>query len=170
MLQRIVGVFKLDAATFEDIEADQNATSQAAVIVLAVAILGAIANSILAAVGGTGVGTRFLFSLVAPFIGWFVASGLIYVIGSVLGGKATMGETLRVIGFSYAPQILAIIPCIGAVIGAIWSAVAMFIGVRQALDFSNAMSCLTLLIYLGVYLVISAVLGVGALTATSLLQ
>ncbi len=40
MINRIIGVLKLDSATFEEIEHDQTATTQAAMVVLAVAIMG----------------------------------------------------------------------------------------------------------------------------------
>jgi hypothetical protein len=42
MLQRIMGVFMLNADTFEEIEHDQSATGQAAIVVTIVALLSAI--------------------------------------------------------------------------------------------------------------------------------
>ena len=44
MIDRILGVFKLDADTFEQIEHDQSATTQAALVVLVVALAGIIGN------------------------------------------------------------------------------------------------------------------------------
>jgi hypothetical protein len=46
MLERLMGVFMLNANTFEEIEHDQTATSQAAIIVAAVAILSGIGSGI----------------------------------------------------------------------------------------------------------------------------
>jgi hypothetical protein len=80
---------------------------------------------------------------------------------------------LRVIGYAQAPQILAIIPCIGALIGWIWSVIAGFIAIRQGLDLDNTKALLTVVIgfifVIIVYVVIGLVFGglgliFGALT------
>jgi hypothetical protein len=75
---------------------------------------------------------------------------------------------LRVIGFSYAPQFLAIIPCVGGIIGAIWSLIAGFIGVRQGLDVDNTKAFLTILIGFLFFIAGSAIInlivgGLGSL-------
>ena len=49
MLDRIIGVLRLDAATYEEIEADESATSQAAIVVAIVAVVGGLV--------GAGIGT-----------------------------------------------------------------------------------------------------------------
>lgn len=46
MIQRILGVIKLDVNTFEEIETDANATSQAAIIVAIVSLLSGIGSGI----------------------------------------------------------------------------------------------------------------------------
>ena len=48
MLQRILGVFKLDKATFAEIEADQTATTQAALVVILVAVVAGIGAALAA--------------------------------------------------------------------------------------------------------------------------
>ncbi len=70
-----------------------------------------------------------------------------------------MGEMLRVIGFAFTPQVLGIIPCVGAIAGAIWTLVAGFIAVRQGLDLDNTKAFLTIVVGLVVYLAISFVLN-----------
>ena len=70
---------------------------------------------------------------------------------------------LRVIGFAYAPQVLGVIPCIGWIIGLIWSLIAGFIAVRQGLDLDNTKALLTVIIGFIIValgnLIIGAVLG-----------
>ena len=66
---------------------------------------------------------------------------------------------LRVIGFAYSPQILNIIPCVGWIIGGIWSLIAGFIAVRQGLDLDNTKAFLTIAVGFVVYIVIFIVLG-----------
>ncbi len=153
MMERIIGVFKLDVATFESVEHDESATGQAALIVLAVGILGGLGSLAAASfVGGSAGGGGFLGSVLSTFVSWFIWSALTYFIGTRLfGGEATLGEMLRVIGFAYAPQVLGIIPCLGGLVGFFWSLAAAFIGIRQGLDVSNGKTALTILVGLLVY-------------------
>jgi hypothetical protein len=165
MLDRIMGVFKLDPATFESIEHDESATSQAGMIVLAVAVLGGLGSLAAASfMEGTGASGGFFSSIISTFASWVVWSFLTYFIGTRLfGGEANMGEMLRVIGFAYAPQLLGIVPCLGSIVGLIWSLAAAFIGIRQGLDLSNGKTALTivvgLVVYVGIALVMSMLFG-----------
>jgi hypothetical protein len=161
MLDRILGVFKLDVPTFEAIEHDTSATPQAAIIVLIVALLAGIGNGFLATMGEGGVFvTGFISSLIWTFIGWILWSLVSWFVGTNLfGGKASVDEMLRVIGFAYAPQMLSIIPCIGGLIGWIWSLIAGFIAVRQGLDLDNTKAFLTVLVGFIVYVIGNIVVG-----------
>lgn len=171
MLNRIIGIFKLDVDTFEEIEADQSATGQAALVVLIVALIGALGGGIGASISGTSFINAFLSSLLSVFAGWVVWSFVTYIVGtSIFKGEADLGEMLRVIGFAYAPQILAIIPCIGLLVGGIWSLIAGFIAIRQGLDLDNTKAFLTIVIgfvaYLVVFFIIGAIFGtLGAVTS-----
>jgi hypothetical protein len=161
LLERVIGVFKLDVETFEEIEHDQNATIQAAIIVAVVALLGAIGSAIGAAIGDGSVVGSFFSSMVWAFIGWFLWSAVTYFVGtSLFNGQATIDEMLRVIGFAYAPQVLAIIPCLGWIVGWIWSLVAGFIAVRQGLDLDDTNACLTIIVGFIVYMIGFAILGI----------
>lgn len=161
MLQRIIGVFKLDVNTFEEIEADTSATGQAALVVLIVALVGALGSGIGAAIADTGFFMSFLSTLITTMVGWVVWSAITFFVGtSLFGGKADLGEMLRVIGFAYAPQVLGIIPCIGWLIGAIWTLVAGFIAVRQGLDIDNTKALLTIVIGFIGYMLLAAIVGV----------
>jgi hypothetical protein len=154
MFDRIIGVFKLDSNTFEEIEHDSDATSQAVIIVAVVALIGAIGSGLGASFADTSFMGSFISSLIWTFVGWFLWSLVSYFVGTTFfGGQADLGEMLRVIGFAYAPQVLSIIPCIGWLIGAIWSLIAGFIAVRQGLDLDNTKAFLTIVVGFFVYLV-----------------
>jgi hypothetical protein len=130
MIDRIVGVFKLDAETFEQIEHDESATTQAMMVVLVVALLGALGGLI----GGEGI-KGFLNPIISTFVGWLLWSGVTYFVGtSFFEGKADLGEMLRVVGFAHAPMVLSIIPCFGWIIGLLWTLAAMVVAIRQGLD------------------------------------
>lgn len=160
LVERIIGVFKLDANVFEEIEHDTNATVQAAMIVAAVAVLSAFGSVIGAAIGGRSIVGGFFSSLVWTFVGWFLWSVVTFYVGTnMFGGKATMDEMLRVIGFAYAPQMLGIIPCIGSIVGVIWSLIAGFIAVRQGLDLDDTNACLTIIVGFVLYVIGYMILG-----------
>lgn len=160
MTQRILGVFRLDAQIFEEIEHDTTATGQAAGVVAVAAVCSAIGNSIWASISGTATGASFLAALVGAFVGWLIWSALTYWIGtSLFEGKANLGEMLRVIGFAYAPQALGIIPCLGALVGGIWSLIAGFIAIRQGLDLDNTKTFITIIVGFLAYVAFSFVLA-----------
>jgi hypothetical protein len=146
LMDRAIGAARLDVATYEEVEADRDATSQAAVVVAVAAVCSAI--------GSIGSGTTGMIGgLIAAFIGWLVWSGVTYLIGTMLfGGTADWGELLRTIGFAQAPgvfYVLGIIPGLGGVIKlvvAIWVLVAGIIAIRQALDVSTGKAVLTAIV------------------------
>ena len=162
MIDRIMGVFRLNSSTFEEIEHDSGATGQAALVVLIVALLSAIGSGLGAGLSEDGsFFPSFLGSLVWAFLGWFLWSLVSWFVGtSIFGGRATVDEMLRVIGFAQAPMILGIIPCIGWLIGGIWALIAGFIAIRQGLDLDNLKALLTIAIGFIVYLIGMAVVGV----------
>jgi hypothetical protein len=166
MIERIIGVLKLDAATYEAIEADENATTQAAIVVAVVAIIGGVLGGAISSVmGGNFLGT-LVYTLLSAFIGWLVWSAATYFVGtSFFGGKATMGEMLRVLGFAQAPGILAIIPVCGGFVGWIWTLACTFIAIRQGLDLDNTKAFLTAIIAFVAVVIVSFVLSaiLGAL-------
>ena len=96
---------------------------------------------------------------------------VVYFIGtSFFGGQADLGEMLRVVGFAYAPGILAIIPCIGGIIGSVWTLVAMVIAIRQGLDVDTGKAVIIGGIGFVVVLILYAVVGVVLGTGTALVS
>jgi hypothetical protein len=175
LIQRVMGVLKLDAATYEEIEADESATSQAAIVVAVVAIIsGILGGAFAAAAGGSFFGT-LISNIVIAFVSWFIWAGATYIVGtSVFGGKSTMGEMLRVLGFAQAPGILAFIPICGSIIGLIWTLACSFIAIRQGLDLDNKNAVITaavaFVLVMFISITISGILiglGLGASTILS---
>lgn len=168
LMERVIGVLKLDVNTYEEIEADENATTEALIVVSVVAIVGGlIGGGINAALGGSFLGS-FLRTLLNAYIGWGVWAAVTYYVGTTFfKGQATMGEMLRVIGYAQAPGILAIIPVCGAFIGWVWSIICGFIAVRQGLDVDNTSAALTIVIGWVAVFVVSLIIG-GILGAIGL--
>jgi hypothetical protein len=139
--QRITGVLKLHPATFEEIEASPSANGQAAAVVVIASLAAGIGAGLL---GGP---MSLVQGTLAALIGWIMWAGVTYLIGGRLlpepGTQTDMGELLRVIGFSYAPNLFAFfafIPLLGGVVRvvvAFWLLAATVIAVRQALDYRS---------------------------------
>jgi hypothetical protein len=140
-IKRLLGAARLDARTYEDVEADVGATGQAVVVVLA--------SSLAAAVGLAPVATLdlplFVTHLTGALMAWVVWATLVYLIGVHLlptaETRATVGEVLRTTGFAATPGVLRVfggVPFIGVPIWLLttaWMLIAMFVAVRQALDY-----------------------------------
>jgi hypothetical protein len=149
IVDRCIGVLKLDVPTYEAIEHDRNATQEAAIVVGVVALAGAI--------GGVDEGfSGVVVGLLAAFIGWIIFAGLTYFFGTQLFGTPTTNTTfeavLRTLGYARVPGILSIvgfIPIFGwlvAFIGSIWAIVTAVIAIRQSLNISTGRAVVTAII------------------------
>jgi len=139
--ERMIGATKLDVPTYEEVEADTTATTQA----MAVVLLSSIAQGIgfLTQGGGSG----FVFGAIGALISWIIWAFLVYIIGTKIlpepQTRSDLGELLRTTGFAASPgllRVLGVIPVLGGIIMpavTIWMLVAMIIAVRQALDFKS---------------------------------
>lgn len=133
----------LDIATYEEVEHDDNLTTQAAMVVL----IAAVARGI----GGFNQGENgIIVGVVAALFSWLVWAGITYLIGDkLLKGTATWGELLRTLGYAQAPAVLLIfgfVPVLGNILGAvvgIWLLVTGIVAIRQALDFDTGKAVLT---------------------------
>jgi hypothetical protein len=79
------------------------AHQSAAIIVAIVAILASLGSGFGNIIGGGNFLTSFFTTLVWTFVGWLLWSVVSYFVGTTFfGGKATLNEMIRVIGFAYA--------------------------------------------------------------------
>src|SRR5215210_4356426 len=133
--QRMVGAMQADVKTFQEIEADPSAISQAVAVIVIAAVASLIGNIWRS-------GLMFgLMAMVLSLISYGLWSVLVVLIGTKLmpepTTKADFQEGFRVIGFTAAPgvfNVLAIIPFLGPLIQfliAIWMLVIGVIAVRE---------------------------------------
>jgi hypothetical protein len=167
---RVMGAMRLRAATFEEVEHDTTATSQAAMVVAAVAVAGALVS--IRWLGVTGLIAMVVFQL----IGWVVGSFVVLIVGTKLfpgkNTEADMGQMLRTMGFAQSAglfNVLGIIPFLGVLIRlavAIWVLVAMVIAVRQALDYEDTIKavivCLVAWVIMFMVTFVAGLMGMGA--------
>ncbi len=139
-VDRMIGAAKLDVQTYEEVEADKTATSQAMAVVLI--------SSVAAGIGGIRLGiSGLIWMLLASLISWVFWAAMVWLIGTKLlpepQTQSDVGELLRTTGFSSSPGILrifGILPLIGGVLQfllGVWMLAAMVIAVRQALDYQS---------------------------------
>jgi hypothetical protein len=177
-VQRMIGAARLDAATYEEVEADRGATWQA----LAVVALSAVS----AAFGGAlrGGEQAFLGVLVSALVAWIAWAIVTWVVGTMFlpqpETKSDVGELLRTIGFAQSPGLLRVfigLPLVGWLINIaiwVWLLATMVVAVRQALDYTStgrsvAVCVIGWLIALGVALTTAFFLGATfALLGTAL--
>jgi hypothetical protein len=161
---RIVGAMKLDAGTFEDIERDPTAISQAVGVIALAAVSAGIGNVWYGGLSG------IVFGVVTSLIGYMLWAVVVWLVGTRVmpdpQTKADFQETFRVIGFAAAPGVLGaitIIPILGWLLMLLiwlWSIAAMVIAVKQVLDYTDTFKAvIVVIIGFVVNLVVTGILG-----------
>jgi hypothetical protein len=140
LLMRMIGAARLDAKTYEQVEADATTTGSAVMVVV-----------ISSAAAAVGLGSRDPFSMfaltLASLLTWAVWISLTLALGKwLMPGPDTqtdLGEVLRTTGFSASPGVLRVfagIPGIGLPIWigvTIWMLFAFVVAIRQAFDYAT---------------------------------
>jgi len=144
-LQRLIGAAALDAAIYEEVEADAGATTQAFITVLLSSIAAGIGSREL---GGATVGSVVFISMLA-LLAWAAWALVTYAVGVRMFAQpqtsSNVGELLRTIGFASAPGFLRVLGVLPGVtvpvfaVTAVWMLAAMVVAVRQALDYDNTL-------------------------------
>jgi hypothetical protein len=160
--QRVFAAAKLDVTVYEEVEADQTATMQAAGVVALCAVAKAIGASDDDSAG-------VIIEPIGAIVGWWIWAGITYLIGkSVFKGTATWGELLRTLGFANAIGILyvlGVIPGLGGLLNLIvslWLLVAGVIAIRQALDITTGKAIVVAIIGWAVIVIPILILGGAA--------
>ena len=185
MIDRIMRAIRLDWTVFREIAEDQNAMTEAAIIVAVVTFLSGIGTFIGSLIADVGFGSALLgflstWLISGILLGWILWAVLTYFVGTMLfQGKTDIPEMMRVLGYANAPNLLGIfgfIPCVGwliALAGAILSLIAGVIAVREAMEFDTTKAIITVVISwviaFIISLIIGGILGVGAAITSGVL-
>ncbi len=160
----MIGVATFKPSTFEEVEHDKSAMSQALIIVVLVAIATGIGGAGAAGLIGLVVG------VVGALIGWALWAWITYFIGTTLfkssETQANWAELARTLGFAQTPGLLRVLGIIGPISGlillvaSVWQFICMVIAVRQALDFTSTLQAVGVVIIGFIpYFVMMVVLG-----------
>ena len=141
LIERIIRSAMLDVDLYKEVEEDDNALTQAIMIVVLSSIAGGIGSIGRIGISGIWKGT------ITILIGWFIWAYIVYYVGTkIIPGPKTDVDykvVLRTIGFSCSPQfvrILGIIPVIGKIVFfvvSIWMLAAMVVAIKQVLKYEN---------------------------------
>ena len=176
IFNRIIKAATLDVAFFTEVEGDRSLNNEALLVVILASIAGGI-GGFLGRIFEGEIGAALLALFVLAILGiinYYIWAYVTYFIGTNLfEGRADPGELLRVLGYASGPRLLSLfsfVPCLGpmlSLIGGIWSLIAGFIGVREALDLDTGKTLITVIVGWVVVLIITIVVGffvgVGAL-------
>jgi len=138
---RMTGAMQADVKTFQEIEADPTAISQAVAVILIAGVASLIGNMFRIGI------MHGVMMLVVSVIGYALWTLLVVLIGTKLmpepATKADFNEAFRVIGFTASPgvfSVLAIVPFLGPLISFVvwlWMVIIGVVAVREVLDYSN---------------------------------
>jgi hypothetical protein len=165
-LRRLVGAAVLDAAIYEEVEADKTATFQAVATV--------ILSSAAAGIGIRGLGAHTLSTVAfvssSALLAWAAWALVTLEIGTRImpqpQTRSNFGELFRTIGFATAPgclRVFGIVPTATIpvfAVTAVWMLAAMVVAVRQALDYQSTARALAVC-SLGWLLAITIVIASG---------
>ena len=143
MINRIIGVLTLNVNTYEEIEADKNATIQSFSIVVLSSIVTAI---ILKPDTGFSL-PNFISAIIIGIFLWGLWALVTMFVGTKLlptqETSSNWGELARTTGYAQAPKlfsIFALIPILTTIvlfIVGILNLITMIIAIRQALDYTS---------------------------------
>ncbi len=189
LVNRAIRAAKLEAALYEEVEADTTLNREALWVVVIAGLASGIGQLlappavVLGAAEPVTAGSRivaFLFGLLALVIGYYIWAYITYYVGTkIFDGTADPGEMLRTLGYAHAPRVLGLLvflPAVGGLlagIGGLWALVAGIVAVRQALDFSTGKAIATVIVGWIVVMVlgflVAAVFGVTAFAGAAAL-
>jgi hypothetical protein len=167
----MIGAARLDVPTYEAIEHDEDATIQAFVVVVLVAIASGLGLLFVDGISG------FFGGIARSIFSWIIFATVAYVVGTKLipdtNTRSSVDELMRTTGFAQTPGLLSIfafIPIVGILIALVvfvWSVVAVVVALRQALDTTTGRAIgIALLSLVGIFIVSVFFAAVGLSVAS----
>ena len=163
LIPRMIGAARLDTATYEEVEHDQNATIQALIVV----ILASIASGI-GALGSDDPGPGLIAGIIGGILGWVVFAAIAYFVGTSLfktaETSANWGEVARALGFATVPSLLLVlgfIPVIGVIVGLVvfvWRIMTTITALKQSMELTTGRAILTAIVAVLAAAIIGAII------------
>jgi len=168
IIDRMLGALRLQSAVYEEVEADQKATGEAAFIVVATSLVSGAVNGVL-----TGASSGF-FGALGSLLGWAFYAWVAYIVGVKLfpgpQTKSSWGEIGRTLGYANTARFLIVfelVPGLQAItrtVVAIWVLVATVVALRAALDITTGRAIVVAIASaLGQLIIIAVALAIAVL-------
>jgi len=170
-MNRLIGIITFRAPVYREVAHDPAALTPAAIVVVIVTIVTALLSSALGT-NPLGLAATVATSLTSVLINWLLASALTaFVANQFFRGQSSTAELLRIFGFTYAFQLLIIVPFAGAIAAAILSIIATVLAIRESAGFDTQKAVLTAIISGVILFVLSLVVAsvVGSVFGAALL-
>ena len=175
VMSRMIGASVLDVGTYETVEADRGATTQAMLVVLASSLASGIgASGFLHNRAPAAVAQGALLWTAISLVAWAAWALLVFQIGGRLlpepQTSVDVGELMRTIGFASAPgtlRLFGVVPELALpvfVLTTVWMLVTMVVAVRQALDYRSTARAIVVCV-IGLSLTLLIVFGFGMLAS-----
>ena len=155
MLGRMLGAVRLDAATYEEVEADSKATIQALIVVVVVTIA-SVVGEMLGGGDDFELVNALVIGVIRGVVSWAIWALITWIVGTtILNTEATeadWGQLARCTGFAQTPGIINVfsfVPAVGGLISVaafVWTFVAMLVAVRQSLDYTSTWRAFTVIL------------------------
>ncbi len=155
MLGRMLGAARLDAATYEEVEADSKATIQALIVVVVVTIA-SVVGEMLGGGDDFELVNALVIGVIRGVVSWAIWALITWIVGTtILNTEATeadWGQLARCTGFAQTPGIINVfsfVPAVGGLISVaafVWTFVAMLVAVRQSLDYTSTWRAFTVIL------------------------
>jgi hypothetical protein len=110
----------------------------------------------------------FFFSPFVMLAALFVGAGVWHIVLRILGGaRGRYGTTARVFAYAQGPQLFAIVPFLGTLVGGVWGLAIAVIGLREAHRTTTgkavAAVLIPILLLFGLFFVFALLIAAGAL-------
>ena len=155
MLGRMLGAARLDAATYEEVEADGKAIIQALIIVVVVTIA-SVVGEMLGGGDDFDVVNALILGVIRGVVSWAIWALITWIVGTTIlnteSTEADWGQLARCTGFAQTPGLLNVfsfVPAVGGLItlaAFVWTFVAMLVAVRQSLDYTSTWRAFTVIL------------------------
>ena len=153
IMARLPRILRLEGPVHGEIASDPSATGQA----IAVTAIAAVISNLTA---DGNLFTNIIGAAIVAPIGLFVWTAISFALGKLFGGTADYLPLLRPIGYAAAPYALGIVPVIGALAGAVYSAVIQVKTHREVNGLSQGAAIAVVVIPLGILLILFFMLAV----------
>ncbi len=160
MVERILGVLRLDAPTYQEIDRDEGLTGEAFAVA---AIVGAV-GGLLGWLIGDGSFVSLIGGAIGAVIGLVIGAGILLLVGKLFGGQANYLGLLRTLAYASVPSALSAIPIVG-ILGSIYAFVCAVIAVRESHAVGTGVAVVIVLIpaaiIIGIVIVFALLFGLA---------